>query len=417
MYNRALNILFVTDVSISRVIGGAERVLFEHTTRLAQRGHSVHILTRRLPWHRSNRENIHGVWEWRFDFNDHNFLTSIYSSVARSRRLFERLCQESLFDIVNFHQPFSALGVISSPRSKNIKKIYTCHSLSFEEFRSRNPLPHNVLRRLLYDINWRLRRIVEKNVLEGSDKIVVLSDFTIKTLLGQHSIPEDKIALIPGGVDLEHFRPCTNRTAIRKKIDVPAKKLVLFTVRNLVARMGLENLLYAVSKVADAIPELYLIIGGTGLLKEKLMSLARDLSIQDRVRFVGFIEEEDLPSYYQMADLFVLPTKELEGFGLVTLESLACGTPVLGTPIGGTKEILGNLNANFLFKDASPGAMATSILRMALRLKANAGLRQSLSLQCRAFAETYYSWDDKIYLLERLFQGLLSKYERKKTIA
>jgi glycosyltransferase involved in cell wall biosynthesis len=407
----------VTDVSISRVIGGAERVLFEHTTRLVQKGHSVHILTRKLPWHRSNSEKIKGVWEWRFDFNDHYFLTSVYSTVVRSRRLFERLCEKSSFDIINLHQPFTAVGVLSSPKSKNIKKVYTCHSLSFEEFLSRNPLPPDVFRRFLYAINWRLRRMVEKNILEGSDKIVVLSDFTAETLLHHYSIPNGKIVHISGGVDLEYFRLCRNRTALRKNLNIPAKKLVLFTVRNLVSRMGVENLICAMGEVADKIPELYLVIGGQGPLQEKLKTLARQLSIQDRVRFTGFIEEEDLPFYYQMADLFVLPTKELEGFGLVTLESLACGTPVLGTPIGGTKEILGKLNSDFLFKDASPGAMAASILRMALRLNSNRGLRKSLSQQCRAFVETYYSWDDKIYLLERLFQELLSKYERKKTIA
>ena len=409
MCRRALNILFVTDVSISRVIGGAERVLFEHTTRLAQRGHSVHILTRRLPWHSSNQENIEGVWEWRFNFNNQNFLASVYSTVVQSRRLFERLCRELSFDIVNFHQPFSALGIVSSPKSKHIRKIYTCHSLSFEEFQSRNPLPSDILRRFLYAINLGLRRTVEKNMLKRSDKIVVLSDFTKAKLSHRYSIPNHKTVLIPGGVDLEHFRPCVNRTAIRTKFQVPTKKIVLFSVRNLVARMGLENLLYAVSKVADEIPELYLIIGGTGSRKEKLMSLARGLSVQDRVRFAGFIEEEDLPSYYCMADIFILPTKELEGFGLVTLEALASGLPVLGTPIGGTKEILNALDSDMLFRNISADAIATSILIMALRLKSNKKFKASLSIKCRKFVETHYSWDDKIDSLERVFRGLLQQ--------
>jgi glycosyltransferase involved in cell wall biosynthesis len=347
------------------------------------------------------------VREWRFDFDNRDFIRSLYSTVLKSRRLFDTLCENFKFDIINFQQPFSALGVVSSPRSRNIKKVYTCLSLSFEEFQSRNPLPADVLRRLLYGINWRLRRIVEKNVLEGSDRIVVLSDFTTETLLRHHRIPNNKIALIPGGVDLELFRPCTNRTAIRRRLHIPTSNFILLTVRNLVARMGLENLIYAISKVVEEIPELYLVIGGTGPLKNKLISLARGLSIQERIRFAGFINEEDLPSYYQMADLFILPTKELEGFGLVTLEALACGTPVLGTPIGGTQEILGKLNSDFLFKDTSSDAIAKSILRMALRLKANEKLRKSLSRQCRSFAATYYSWDDKIYLLERLFRGLL----------
>ncbi len=405
MGRKAFNILCVSDVSISKVIGGGERALYEHSTRLAKRGHSVHLLTRMYPWHTSKSEIVNGVREWRFDFDDRDFLRSIYSTVLKSRRLFDTLCEKFTFDIINFHQPFSALGVVCSPNSKGTRKVYTCHSLSFEEFQSRTPQPDDMVGRCLYAISWRLRRAVEKKLLELSDKIVVLSDFTKKKLFHNYDIPDEKIVLIPGGVDLVRFSPATNRTAIRKRLHIPPRKFVLFVVRNLVARMGLENLLHAVSKVAREVPELYLVIGGRGPLKESLTVLAQKLGIQDHVRFTGFIKEEDLPSYYQMADLFVLPTKELEGFGLVTVEALASGLPVLGTPIGGTKEILTKLNPDFLFRDLSADAMADSILSMVSKLKEDKKLKRSLPKQCRKFAETYYSWDDKIDCLEELFRG------------
>lgn len=400
-----MNVLCVSDVSISKVIGGGERALYEHSTRLAQRGHSVHILTRMYPWHTSKSELVNGVREWRFDFDDRDFLRSIYSTVLKSRRLFDSLCGKFTFDIINFHQPFSALGVVCSPNSKGARKVYTCHSLSFEEFQSRNPQPYNVAGSCLYAVNRRLRRAVEKKLLELSDKIIVLSDFTKEKLFHHYDIPDEKIVLIPGGVDLVRFSPATNRTAIRKSLHIPARKFVLFTVRNLVARMGLENLLYAVSKVAREIPNIYLVIGGKGPLKEKLVSLAQRLSIQDHVRFAGFIPERELPLYYQMADLFVLPTKELEGFGLVTVEALASGLPVLGTPVGGTKEILTKLNPDLLFRDVSADAMAESILSMVTKLKGDKKLKISLTKQCRKFAETDCAWDDKIDRLEKVFRG------------
>ncbi|MFH1674153.1 MAG: glycosyltransferase family 4 protein [Pseudomonadota bacterium] len=407
-HDHTLNILMVADVSIGKVVGGAERALFEHTTRLALMGHSVHVLTRTYPWHTSHRENVDGVQEWRFDFDDRSFLQSLYSTVVKSRRLFDALCKRVTFDIINFHQPFSALGVISSPNSKGIKKVYTCHSLSFEEFQSRNPRPDNLFGRCLYTSNFQLRRAVEKIVLQRSDKIVVLSDFTRGKLVCHYSAPDEKIVLIPGGVDLERFKPSANRTAIRKRLHIPARKVVLFVVRNLVSRMGLENLLHAVSKAAKDIPNLYLVVGGRGPLKEKLVLLARELSIENRIRFAGFIKEEELPLYYQMADLFVLPTKELEGFGLVTVEALASGLPVLGTPVGGTKEILTKLDPHLLFRDVSADAMAESILGMVSKLKEDKKRKRSLPKECRRFAETYYSWDDKIASLEKLFRTLLS---------
>src|SRR5207249_11052699 len=79
--------------------------------------------------------------------------------------------------------------------------------------------------------------------------------------------------------------------------------------------------------------------------------------------FLGFIPDETLPSYYHAADVFVLPTRELEGFGLVTVEALACGTPVLGTPVGATPEVLSGLDASLVFRGISAEIMAEDLLR------------------------------------------------------
>ena len=102
-------------------------------------------------------------------------------------------------------------------------------------------------------------------------------------------------------------------------------------------------------------------IGGAGPLDAALREMAAREGLAERVRFAGFIPESRLPSYYRMADLFVLPTRELEGFGLVTLEALASGVPVAGTPVGGTPEILSRLEPNLLFKDATAASMAETI--------------------------------------------------------
>jgi glycosyltransferase involved in cell wall biosynthesis len=104
-----------------------------------------------------------------------------------------------------------------------------------------------------------------------------------------------------------------------------------------------------------------------------------------------------------MADFFVLPTCELEGFGLVTLEAMASGLPVLGTPIGGTKEILGKFDSNFLFKDTTPECMATLILQNYNKIKERPEDWIKISNRCRRFVETYYSWEKNIDAMEALF--------------
>ena len=85
--NGGLKILFLADVSISKIIGGAERVLFEQSTRLAGKGHDVHILTRRLPSHKKNRETIGGVNEWRYDPGQKNNALLFLKTTSRNARL------------------------------------------------------------------------------------------------------------------------------------------------------------------------------------------------------------------------------------------------------------------------------------------------------------------------------------------
>ena len=402
-----MNILFVSDVSIHKVIGGAERVLFEQSTRLAQRGHNVHILTRKLLGHRSSHEVIQGVREWRYDVDQKNSLSFIKSTYLNSKKLFERLQDKYGFDCVNFHQPFSALGVIRSPSGKKIKKIYTCLSLSFEEFKTRNPEPEGLIKKSIYFLNLLGRKYIEKRVLNNSDQIVVLSEFSKDRLCQFHGITDKAITIIPGGVDLKKFYPAHDKMQIRKDLNIPGKKMVLLTVRNLVQRMGLENLIYAIREVVETVQDIYLVLGGQGPLKKNLILLSQELGVERYIKFVGFIPEGELPDYYRMSDIFILPTLELEGFGLVTLEALASGVPVLGTPIGGTIEILEKLDAKYLFKDTKPESMASLTIETCQEFKNNPRLLQDISSQCRLFVEENYSWRKNVGRLENLFQEVL----------
>lgn len=403
-----LTILFVADVSIKEVIGGAERVLYEQTTRLANRGYNVFLMTRKMPNHDKDHEVIDGVNEWRYPYNQKNPLTFLCSTWIYSKRLFEILHQKNHFDCINFHQPFSALGIIHSTLSIQIPKIYTCHSLSFEEFISRNGNAHRFISRIRNIVQSRGHRKIEKNVLLKSNKVIVLSKFTEDRISNICKIHHDRIRVIPGGVDLNKFRPFIDKDKIRKQQNIPTNKIILFTVRNLVERMGLENLIIAFNDLIKQKAEINLVIGGEGKLKPGLIALARSFGIEDNIHFVGFISEEQLPSYYQMADIFVLPTKELEGFGLVTLEAMASGLPVLGTPVGGTKEIIGNFDSSFLFKSHDPDSMVELISEKYHLIKRDPKRWQEISHRCRKFVEENYSWEKNIDALEELIVKTLS---------
>jgi glycosyltransferase involved in cell wall biosynthesis len=399
-----MNILFVSDVSIHDVIGGAERVLYEQTTRLAERGHGVHILTRRLPEHRSDCNQIRKVKERRYRINQNSAISFLMSTLRNGKRLFETMSKTGNFDCINFHQPFSAFAVMRSTSSNKIRKVYTCHSLAFEEYISRNAKPHPFVKRIVYSLHVASRKWIEKRVLSQSDCIIVLSKYTRDKLHAAYGTAYGNIIIIPGGIDLDRFYPAVDKGVVRKSLDLPQDRAILFTVRNLVPRMGIDNLLIAMQDIVRSVPDIYLVIGGTGPLKTDLEAMTRRMNLDCHIRFSGFIPEETLPRYYRASDLFILPTVDLEGFGMVTLEALASGIPVLGTPVGGTQEILSGFDRQFLFQDTSPDAMSKLIIDTCRRYRNQPDQWQLDSRRCRNFAERYYGWDVNVDAIERVFR-------------
>ncbi len=132
-------------------------------------------------------------------------------------------------------------------------------------------------------------------------------------------------------------------------------------------------------------------------MEHRLKALAKEYNLQEHIRFVGQISEELLPLYYQAADLFVLPSLDFEGFGLVTLEALSSGLPVVGTNIGGTPEILENLDPRLLVEKTSAEKLAEGIMTTLDRHQYNPN-------DLHRFTIENHSWNAIFPRLEELFQ-------------
>jgi len=380
-----LNILIVADIIPCDREGGSGHVAWELSRNLAKRGHHVVVLTCGQPGLLGTQEK-EGIEIWRFQ-ND----------LFKCRKFFQELNNKYHFDVVNFHHPFSALGVMPFFRKNEIPVVYIFYSPWPEEYLIRS----EDLRRgyLKEKIGIKLRKYLEGKVLKKSERLIVLSKFMKERLKNWHSFPEEKISVIPGGVNLERFKPVNQREELRKKLNLLEDKFLLLTVRNLVSRMGLENLILAMSKLVNTYPDIFLVIGGRGYLEKKLKDLVIKLNLEQWISFAGYIPDELLPAYYQSADLFILPTKSLEGFGLITLEALACGTPVLATPVGGTVEILEKFDKSFLFRGTSPEDIAEGIKKFLEQKDEYPNLRE----KCRKFVEENYSWDKFTDGVEKIF--------------
>lgn len=233
----------------------------------------------------------------------------------------------------------------------------------------------------------RIKMLLENTVYRRADRLIVLSRAFSKVLQTQFGITEDRIRIVPGGVDIRSFETTVSRCEARERLGWPVDRPILLTVRRLARRMGLENLVSAIEIVRRQVPEVLLYMAGTGPLAEELQRRVKAAGLENHVRFLGYVKEEQLPLVYRAADLSVVPTVTLEGFGLITVESLASGTPVLVTPVGGLPEVVRDLSPNLIFPDQRVEKMAeylTGSLTGEFPLPDEAA--------CRAYARSNFDW-------------------------
>jgi glycosyltransferase involved in cell wall biosynthesis len=206
------------------------------------------------------------------------------------------------------------------------------------------------------------KRWIEGRVYRRCDRFIVLSQAFGNILHQEYAIPWEKIHIIPGGVDVDRFQANLTRQQARAVLNFPLDRSILFTPRRLVLRMGVEKLLEALVKVKHQIPDVWLAIAGKGTLRISLEQKAQELGLQNHVKFLGYVPDEQLPIAYQAADLTVVPSQSLEGFGLILLESLACGTPVLSTPVGGMPEVLNPFAPTLVTENPSSDSLGNHLI-------------------------------------------------------
>ena len=378
-----LTILVCTDIIPEDDAGGSGRVAWETAKRLAVLGHKPLVLTKGVP-DKGDFEVSEGIEVYRYRGNP----------FALRARVGEILARHGRVDVLELHHPYTALLAVMALRG--VPAIYHFHSPWGEEYAMRSrAIGVNPVSRFFGSA---LRRLAEKAALGFSDSILNASRFMAGRLKEEHGLDS---LVVPLGVDLDTFRPAADPAALRRRLGVAEDRFLIFTVRNLVTRMGLEGLVEAAAVVAKERPEALFVIGGSGYLSGRLQEMVFAAGLSEHVRLVGYIHEADLPAYYQSSDLFVLPTRQLEGFGLVTLEALACGTPVLATPVAATPEIMARLDPRLLLKDASAESIADGILEFMRRY---GGEKPEIRAACRKFAEENYSWARYALSVEELLR-------------
>jgi glycogen(starch) synthase len=227
------------------------------------------------------------------------------------------------------------------------------------------------------------KRAIELAVYSRSSHYIALSNAASEVLERKYGVPKSRISVIPGGVNLERFQELRSRAEVRAALGWPIDRPTVLTVCRLVQIKGVDNLISAINSVRRVVPDVLLVIAGVGPARETLMSQVNELGLSDHVRFIGHVDAE-LPSVYRAANLLIVPSTALETFGLVVIESLACGTPALVTPVSGLPEVVQGLEPGLILSGTSPAALAEGIIG-----GLNSHRRLPSSDECRAYAAKF----------------------------
>jgi glycogen synthase len=229
--------------------------------------------------------------------------------------------------------------------------------------------------------------LVERLVYRRASRCIVLSRAFGDILVRDYHVPEELIRIIPGGVDLARFLVPQSKAEARREFELESGRPIVVAVRRLARRMGLDNLIDAIAKVRLRYPDILLLIGGRGPMAAELKSRVELKGLERNVRLLGFVPDDKLALLYRAADFSVVPTVALEGFGLITLESLAAGTPVLVTPVGGLPDAVSALSADLVFVSAAPADIAQGIIDALCGRRSLPGRDE-----CQAYISENFTW-------------------------
>ena len=228
-------------------------------------------------------------------------------------------------------------------------------------------------------------------VYQNAAAVVVNSRYTYG-LVSALGVDSRRIVHISPGVDPDRFLPAPVPSGLRRTLNVEGK-LVLLTVGRLQRRKGHDKVIEALPSILEHVPNLVYLIAGDGEEEPALKQLAEQRGVTEAVRFLGRIAEDQLPSLYNLSDIFLManrtmPGGDVEGFGIVFLEASACGKPVVGGRSGGTADAVRDGVTGLLIDGESPESITEAVVRLAR----NRALRDEMGQRGREMITAEYDW-------------------------
>jgi D-inositol-3-phosphate glycosyltransferase len=310
------------------------------------------------------------------------------------------------YDLIHSHYWMSGIAAGFLQEEWHVPVIHMFHTLGYMK---------NTIARHVDEIEGPYRMKGEQKVMDLADKIIAATPAEVKQLTTHYHVDQDKITVIPPGVDCSHFYPIPKDEA-KAVIGIPPESRMILFVGRIEPLKGVETLLRAISIMREECnleecPYHVAIIGGETNEQQsetdselfRLKSLCHDLGLDETVIFLGKRDQNTLPYYYSAAEMLVMPSY-YESFGMVALESMACGTPVVASNIGGLAYLVQDGVTGFTVSGRNDKALARRLSQLLFD--------QELQLNIGKQAAEYtlsYSWEIITAKIKSMYEELMQK--------
>ncbi|WP_293908168.1 glycosyltransferase [Sphingobacterium sp. UBA5670] len=262
----------------------------------------------------------------------------------------------------------------------------------------------------------KVREKIEKDIIWAAERIIAECPNDLKDLIQHYQAPQDKIEIIPCGYNPSDFHPI-DRTEAKDKLGLDPSFTYILQLGRMVRRKGIDNVIEAFSHAQHALPELRLLVVGGNFDSvddrkeyEYLQHLCTELNIEDKVIFTGQKDRDKLKYFYAASELFIT-TPWYEPFGITPLESMACGTPVIGADVGGISFTVRHEENGILVPPQQPQQLSSAIIE----LVSNDRKRLKFSVNALRHVKSF-TWKTITESIARLYEQCLPKTSEKEAI-
>ncbi|MEW8958859.1 glycosyltransferase family 4 protein [Neomoorella humiferrea] len=378
-------------------VGGLARHVEDLAVSLARLRHTVHVLTLGRPGQAFERRED-GVMVHRVDpypVQAPDFLTWVLQLNARFLEEAMIITRKyGPFQLIHAHDWLVAFAGRALKHAHRLPLIATIHATEA----GRNRGLYNDMQRYINSVEWWLTY--------EAWRVIVCSRHMRQEVQGLFQLPADKITIIPNGVYSQKFADIKVDPAVRQRYAAPHEKIIFFVGR-LVVEKGVQVLLEAMPRILASCPEAKLVVAGKGPMEEQLQSRARELGIGYKVTFAGYIDDSTRNQLYRAARVAVFPSL-YEPFGIVALEAMAAGTPVVASSTGGLAEIITHRVDGML---AFPGN-APSLADNVLAVLNDEALAESLKVGGLRLVREVYDWENIARRTLDVYQEVYNQYRR-----